>query len=164
MMNFKMLKMKNLAIVILFLAASILLSSCEEEKIYESNLDEMQIVAKNLSGTWVSPREVRTPDDVPKSIISKLRLVFTVDENGMPDKFFSEGATDVFKSEAGTWSFVDNDVNKIQLEGIGPIAQFNIDTSVVNRLKLWFTTTWRDTDGNSGEGLFEVIMVRYGTE
>lgn len=155
--------MRNLAIMIIFLAASLLFGSCEEEKIYESNLDEMQIVAKNLSGTWETPRDVKTPDDVPKSIISKLRLVFTVDENGMPDKFFSEGATDVFKSETGTWGFVDNDVTKIRLEGVGPIAQFNIDTSVVNRLKLWFTTTWRDTDGNSGEGLFEVTMVRHGT-
>lgn len=156
--------MKNLLIIIIFLTGSLIFGGCEEEKIYDSEFDKMQIVAKNLSGTWVSPREVKTPDDVPKSIISKLRLVFTVDENGMPDRFFSEGATDVFKSDVGTWSFVGNDATKIQLNGVGPIAQFNIDTSVVNRLKMWFTTTWRDTDGNSGEGLFEVTMVRYGTE
>lgn len=156
--------MKNLAIVIIFLAGSLLFGGCEDEKIYESNFDEMQIVAKNLSGTWVTPREVKTPENVPKSIISKLRLVFTVDENGMPDRFFSEGATDVFKATEGTWSFVNNDVSQIQLDGIGPIGAFHIDTSVVNRLRLWFTTTWRDTEGNSGEGLFEVTMLRYGTE
>ncbi len=156
--------MKNLAIVIILLAGSLLFGGCEEEKIYESNFDELQIVAKNLSGTWITPREVKTPDNVPKSIISKLRLVLTVDENGMPDKFFSEGATDVFKAVEGTWSFVNNDVTKIQLKSVGPISLFHIDTSVVNRLKLWFTTTWRDTEGNSGEGLFEVTMIRYGTE
>ena len=156
--------MKNLAIVIIFLAGSLLFAGCEEEKIYESNFEEQQIIAKNISGTWESPREVKTPENVPKSIINKLRLVFTVDDDGMPYKFFSEGATDVFKAGTGTWSFPGNDINRILLEGIGPIKDFNIDTSVTNRLKLWFNTTWRDTEGNSGEGLFEVTMVRSGTE
>ncbi len=148
--------------IILF--STILFIGCEDQSIYESNLDEQQIIAKSLTGTWESPINVKTPDDVPKSIISKLRLIFTVDENGMPNEFFSEGATDVFKSTTGTWNFPDNDISRITLAGIEPITEFNIDTSVNNKLKIWFNSTWRDTEGNSGEGLFEVTLIRSGTE
>jgi len=157
------MEMKNIKYTIILLL-SIFLFACEEETIYESNFDEQQIIAKNLSGTWEMPIDVSTPIDVPKSIISGLRLVFTVDENGMPNKFFSEGAPDVFNVAEGTWSFPENDVTKIALEGIAPISAFDIDTSVTNRLKLSFNSTWRDTEGNSGEGLFEVTMLRSGTE
>jgi len=154
--------MKYIASAIILISITFLWG-CDEQKIYESNLDAQQVIAKNLSGTWESPVEVKTPENVPKSIISKLRLVFTVDENGLPDKFFSEGAQDVFNVGSGTWNFREDDLTKIVLEGIKPIMDFNIDTSVTNRLRLWFTTTWRDTNGNSGEGLFEVTMKRSGT-
>ncbi len=155
--------MKHLLYTVLLFSA-ILFVSCEEQTIYEGNFDEQQISAKSLNGTWESPKDVKTPDNVPKSIISKLRIVFTVDENGMPNEFFSEGANDVFKTASGTWSFINNDVTMISLIGIEPIKEFEIDASVKDRLKLWFNSTWRDTEGNSGEGLFEVTLIRAGTE
>lgn len=154
---------KKIVIVFMF-TCSVLFIGCEKETIYESNFSEVQITAKNLSGTWISPFDIKTPDNVPKSIFKNLRIVFTVDNNGLPDKFFCEGANDIFKSGIGKWDFINNNVKQIYLDGIGPISAFNIDTSTINRLKIWFTTTWEDSKGNSGKGLFEATLMRYGTQ
>ena len=137
--------------------------SCDDDKIYTNDFTKQQIEAKSITGTWINPDNIKTPDGVPKSILNKMRLILTVDENGNPARFYCEGAPSAFRGTDATWNWNNNNTNTIVMNGISPINTINIDASVKDKLKVWFETNWADTEGNSGKGVFEATLTRAGT-
>lgn len=158
----KLIKSKYIILLMLFVSA-LIIGGCEEEALVEYDFTAQQLEAKQLVGTWSEAEDIKTPVGVPNSIFGTLTVLFSVDEDGNPNKFNTEGSTTVFVAEQNAkWKWADATTTKnVLLEGVEPITMIKVDTSVKDKLTIAFVSDWQDTEGNSGTNAqFEVTLSR----
>ena len=137
------------------------LSSCEKQAILEHGLDEIQLAAGRVAGTWTSPSSIKTPDGVPSDIFGDMRLLFTTDKEGYPGKFVAKNCPIVFSSDAENWAItLKEDNNEISLTDIVPVDVFSFKVNA-STLTISFHMGWENTEtGEQGEGDFSATLIR----
>ncbi|GAA4319727.1 hypothetical protein GCM10023149_18600 [Mucilaginibacter gynuensis] len=161
-----MIKRFSLRSVFIVLVALIVVAgatSCNKDLVHpDNNLSADQLVAGRLDGTWATPRDIVTPENVPAEVFGSMRLVFTTEASGNPARFMAQDCPVVFGNNAsGTWSVKQTaDSAKVNVAGIGPVDDFNIKVSS-NSLTISFFMGWENTDTKAtGKGNFRVTLAR----
>lgn len=144
-----------------FAALVLAFQSCKDESIIEHGLDAEQLAAGRIAGSWGSPSNIITPNNLPDEIFGDMRLVFTTDADGYPDQFIAKGSTIVFSSEAGNWSVdTSGDIPAVTLTDVVPVDEFTASAGS-NSLIISFYMGWENTDtGETGEGEFSATLSR----
>ncbi len=147
---------KSIGICLLLVA----FASCEEEKIYTHEFTEQQIAAKNLAGSWGQPYNIITPPTMPATLLDKVIVLFTVDEQGNPDGFLAENAADVFSENPGTWTWAEGgSTTDIVLSGVSPVSAITVKMESPTRINLSFEVT--SANGRvQGLGSYQVSLVK----
>lgn len=115
---------------ILLLAIASFAMSCTEDKLSVHEFTDQQIAAKNLAGDWGAAFNIVAPDIESADAIRLLTLLFTVDEEGNPDKFLSDGSLSTFGNKTGSWAWANSDTTTdVVLTEVGPITSFTISYS-----------------------------------
>jgi len=102
-----------------------------------------------------------TPEGVPPEIFGAMRLVFTTNEEGLPDKFLAQECPIVFSGGASGWQATgdENDAT-IRLGEVGPVDEFNAKVTNTT-LTISFHMGWENTEtGETGRGDFRVSLNR----
>lgn len=144
-----------------FLTLMIALVACETYTVQEHGMDDEQLSGGRLVGTWGEPHAIVTPDGVPAGVFGKMRLVFTVDDNGYPEQFYSTNAPIVFTSGVGEWRYTtEGDYSNITLDQTVPVDNMNVEVSS-ETLSISFFMGWENTEtGETGQGDFSVSLSR----
>lgn len=139
----------------------IVFQSCKEDTIIEHGFDAEQLAAGRIAGTWGSPSNIITPSDVPTAVFGEMRLLFTTNDEGYPDKFIAKGCPIVFSNGAGNWSISTNDnLINITLGEVVPVDEFKV-SATGSSLIISFYMGWENTEtGESGEGEFSATLRR----
>ncbi|MGV8880317.1 MAG: hypothetical protein ACOH2A_14955 [Sphingobacteriaceae bacterium] len=160
-----MIKRIDLNSVFIVLVALIVvsgISSCAKDTLHPDSLNANQLIAGRLDGTWTTPRDIVTPENVPAEIFGSMRLVFTTDASGNPAKFMAQDCPIVFGiTQANSWTVSGvADSAKVNLTNIGPVDDFNIKVSS-NSMTISFFMGWENTDTKAtGKGNFKVTLAR----
>ncbi|MBX2923906.1 MAG: hypothetical protein KF746_17035 [Chitinophagaceae bacterium] len=154
----------NVKFFLVLLVAGITgLASCRKNVLPPHEVPgEEQLVSGRLSGTWASPSNIVTPENVPAEIFGAMRLVFTTDGSGNPSKFLAQDCPIVFgNTGAGTWAVAGTqDSAKVTLTGVEPVDEFNVRVAS-GTLTLSFYMGWENTDTKAtGKGNFRVTLTR----
>lgn len=136
------------------------LYSCKEDTINRIVPKGEQITIGRLSGTWANPTKIITPEGVPSEVFGEMRLTFTTDNYGNPDKFLAKKSPIIFSEKPGLWEITGDDFNKVFLSNVEPIDEFEIEITSTT-LKIKFYVGWENTEtGETGEGNFGVTLTR----
>jgi hypothetical protein len=139
------------------------LASCKKESLQQSGLNKEQLVAGRLDGTWTTPTNIITPENVPAEIFGTMRLVFTTDGAGNPSKFMAQDCPIVFGNagNAGTWKVTGTqDSAKVNVTDYGPVDEFKVRVTS-STLTISFYMGWENTDTKAtGKGTFQVTLTR----
>lgn len=151
---------KSLAVVAIATLA-LAIQSCQEQTIIEHGLDKEQLEAGRIAGTWGVPSNIITPNDVPAAIFGEMRLLFTTDSEGYPDKFIAKNCPVVFSDGVGEWSFsISEEIANVTLSEVVPVDEFKASASS-SSLVISFYMGWENTEtGETGEGEFSVTLER----
>lgn len=153
----------NVKLFLVLLVAGIAgVVSCKKDKLTHEVLSPEQLVSGRLAGTWASPSNMVTPDNVPQEIFGTMRLVFTTDDSGGPAKFLAQDCPIVFGSAgAGTWTVTGTqDSALVKVVGVEPLDEFSVKVTA-STLTLSFYMGWENTDTKAkGEGNFKVMLTR----
>lgn len=145
---------------LIFFIVLICMLSCREENLHPIP-DPDQLVAGRLSGTWANPSNIVTPEGVPPEVFGAMRLVFTTDENGYPNKFLAQECPIIFTGVDGTWSIsgTENDAS-VTLTNVSPVDEFKAQITNTS-LIITFHMGWENTEtGETGRGDFSVTLAR----
>ncbi|HRO46842.1 hypothetical protein [Agriterribacter sp.] len=148
--------------LILLIAGIMGIASCTKEKLKREVPDKEQLISGRLSGTWATPGNIVTPENVPAEVFGTMRLVFTTDETGNPSKFLAQGCPIIFgNAGAGTWTVAGTDDSaKVNLTGVDPVDEFNVSVTS-STLTISFYMGWENTDTKAtGKGNFQVTLTR----
>ncbi|TKG89629.1 hypothetical protein EYV94_25380 [Puteibacter caeruleilacunae] len=144
-----------------------LLSACEQDPLtaFRTDKTKQQIIAENMSATWIRPEEIKTPQGVRGDIISSdMRLMIRVSNNGEGNGvFYAYKVPMLFYPKSTSWQWANAEtVEDIVVEGENnPIKNVKLELFDDNRkLKVSFDAKWRDTSSNTGEGTFQFILNR----
>lgn len=111
----------------LLLVFALFLAGCTEDKLSVHDFTDQQIAAKNLAGDWGGAFNIVAPFIESADAVRDLTMLFTVDADGNPDKFLSDGSLSVFGNATGTWAWTDGTTTSdVVLTEIGPISAFAI--------------------------------------
>lgn len=151
---------KSFAIAV-FAILALAFQSCEEAKIIEHGMDAEQLTAGRIAGTWGAPSNIVTPGNVPAAVFGEMRLLFTTNSEGRPDKFSAKGCPIVFSDGATDWSVsLTEDIAKINLADVVPVDEFKASASS-SSLTISFYMGWENTEtGETGEGEFSATLRR----
>ena len=155
--------MINRFIPFLLLIVAFTIGGCEDDKLLEYDFTNQQLAAKQLVGTWSEVSNIETPIGVPTTIFKGITVFFSVDKEGNPRQFRTEGSNTVFVSgQNSTWEWADTQtITNVLLEDVEPISKITVDTSVIDRLTIAFVSDWHDTDGNTGTNAqFKITLKR----
>lgn len=136
--------------------------SCTKDKINREVPDPEQLVSGRLAGTWASPSNVVTPNNLPPEVFGAMRLVITTDASGAPAKFLAQDCPIVFGTGgAGTWTVTGTqDSATVKVVGVEPLDEFTAKVTG-STLTLSFYMGWENTDTKvTGEGDFKVTLTR----
>lgn len=156
------MKLNVRLILMLIVAGTAGVVSCKKDKLTHEVLSPEQLVSGRLAGTWTSPSNIVTPDNVPSEIFGTMRLVFTTDESGNPSKFLAQDCPIVFgNAGAGTWTVTGTqDSALVKLVGVEPLDEFSVKVTG-STLTLSFYMGWENTDTKAtGKGDFKVTLTR----
>ena len=148
--------------LMLFVAGTTGLASCKKDVLQREMLTPEQLIAGRLSGTWITPGNIITPDNVPAEVFGTMRLVITSDETGKPSKFLAQDCPIIFgNADLGTWQVTGTeDSAKVNVTGVGPVDEFTARVSS-NSLTISFFMGWENTDTKvKGKGNFRVTLTR----
>lgn len=137
-------------------------ASCTKDKITRNVPGADELVSGRLAGTWASPSNIVTPDNLPPEVFGAMRLVFTTDATGAPSKFLAQDAPIVFgNAGAGTWTVTGTqDSAIVKVTGIEPLDEFTAKVTG-STLTLSFYMGWENTDTKvTGQGDFRVTLTR----
>ncbi|RKD88257.1 hypothetical protein [Mangrovibacterium diazotrophicum] len=150
----------RIIIPILF-ATLMVLSSCKENPISTTELDDVQLVAGRIDGTWGDPSGIETPDDLPTEIFGDMRLVFTTDNDGYPARFVAKDCPIVFSSSASTWSVSGTESSAtVSLTDVSPVDEIAVVVTGTT-MTISFYMGWENTEtGETGQGDFRVTLTR----
>ena len=148
-------------IIPILFATLMVLSSCKENPISTTELDDIQLVAGRIDGTWGKPSGIETPDDLPAEIFGDMRLVFTTDNDGYPAQFMAKDCPIVFSSSAGTWSVSGTETSAtVSLSEVLPVDEITIAVTGTT-MTISFYMGWENTEtGETGQGDFRVTLTR----
>lgn len=150
-----------IALVALFATAAI--SSCTKDVLRpDGTLTADQLAAGRMAGTWTTPTNIVTPQNVPAEIFGAMRLVFTTQGPGTPLNFIAQDCPIVFTNgTTGTWSVTAMaDSAKVKLKGITPVDDLNVKVTSTT-LTLSFYMGWENTETKAtGKGNFKVTLNR----
>lgn len=154
-------KLHLISVLLLTMVAVVSLNSCKKETISGVELDEKQLVAGRLAGTWASPSAVVVPESVSTEVFGGMRLVFTTDEQGYPAAFTAKDCPIIFSNTAGTWNINGTEEQAtVSLTGITPVDEMDIKISG-QHMVLSFHMGWENTEtGETGQGDFSVTLTR----
>lgn len=146
---------------LLFICGCLVFSSCEKDPLRAHGLDQTQLIAGRLDGTWGDPTAMVTPNDIPKAIFGNMRLVFTTDENGYPAQFVAKDCPIVFSPLAGSWTVSGTDAGAtVTLTDVAPVDTFDL-TVTSTQLTISFYMGWENTEtGETGKGGFSLTLKR----
>lgn len=114
----------------LLLVIALMATGCTEDELATHEFTKQQIAAKNLAGDWGAAYNIEAPDVESADALRNLTMLFTVDENGNPDKFLSDGSLSTFGNKTGNWAWADgNSTSDVVLSEVGPITTFSISYS-----------------------------------
>ncbi len=114
--------------ILLFLIALVVVAGCEENEPVPHSFTEQQIAAKNLAGDWGNATVIQSPDLESADAVRGLTMLFTVDAEGNPNKFYSDGSLSTFGNKEGTWDWASSSTtSEVVLTEIGPITSFTIN-------------------------------------
>lgn len=135
--------------------------SCEKDKIIEHGMDAEQLAAGRIAGTWGSPSNIVTPENVPAAVFGEIRLLFTTNSEGRPDKFIARGCPIVFSDAASDWSIsLTEDNVKVNLTDVVPVDEFKALANS-SSLIISFYMGWENTEtGETGKGEFKATLKR----
>jgi hypothetical protein len=156
------MNLQKIFTVLLAFAGLAMLSSCAKDVMRPDPLSGDLLTSGRLDGTWTTPTNMVTPDNVPNEIFGAMRLVFTTDEAGKPFQFMALDCPIIFSSATpGTWQVSGTaDSAKVNLTGPGPVDDFDIKVSS-ELLTLSFFMGWENTETKaSGKGNFKVTLSR----
>jgi len=156
-----MKKVVNLLFIPFSLLLILSLGACKKEMISGTELDQDQLVAGRLAGTWAKPTQVVVPEQVSDQVFGDMRVVFTTDEKGYPASFIAKDCPIIFSNDAGSWKIAQADgKSKVLLTGVTPVDEMEAKISGTN-LVLTFHMGWENTEtGATGKGDFSVTLVR----
>lgn len=153
----------NVKLFVVLLVAGIAgMASCTKEKLRHEMLSPEQLVSGRLAGTWASPGNMVTPDNVPPEVFGGMRLVFTTDASGSPSKFLAQDCPIVFGTAgAGAWTVTGTeDSALVKVTGVEPLDEFTVKVTG-STLTLSFYMGWENTDTKAtGQGNFKVTLTR----
>ncbi len=158
----KKLTFKTVLMTLAVLLVVIGASSCEKDILHPNTLNGDQLVAGRLDGTWGSPRDIVTPENVPAEVFGAMRLVFTTDANGNPSKFLAQDCPIVFGNGGeATWKVTGTEADAgVTLTGAGPVDDFKVKVTS-ETLVLSFQMGWENTETKAtGKGNFQVTLAR----
>ena len=137
--------------VLTLIIASMLVMGCNEDELATHDFTEQQIAAKNLAGDWGAAFNIVAPDIESADAVRGLTMLFTVDENGDPDKFLSDGSLSTFGNKTGTWAWANNSTTTdVVLTEVGPITEFSISYSDnIDTITIFFNATTEAGRGNA---------------
>lgn len=151
------------ALMMLLIAGGITISgSCKKDMPQRGGINKELLVAGRLDGTWTTPVNIVTPDNVPAAVFGAMRVVFTTDAAGNPSKFMAQDCPIVFgNGNAGTWNVSGTqDSARIKVTGPGPVDEFNVKVTSTS-LTLSFYMGWENTETKeTGKGNFQVTLTR----
>ena len=156
--------MKN-SVNLLFMSLAVLLLlslvGCKKDLISGVALDQEQLIAGRLAGTWAKPTQVLVPEQVSDQVFGDMRIVLTTDDKGYPASFIAKDCPIIFSANAGTWNVAHTDgKSKLLLTGVTPVDEMEAKISGSN-LILTFQMGWENTEtGATGKGDFSVTLVR----
>ncbi len=127
----------------ILLLSVFIIVGCEDDNIVKHPFTEQQIAAKNLAGDWGAAFGIVAPDIESADALRGLNLLFTVDKEGNPDKFYSSGALSVFGNKVGGWKWAnESTTTDVILTEVGPITSFTISYSDnIDTITLLFSAT-----------------------
>lgn len=137
-------------------------ASCTKDKLRHEVPSPDQLISGRLNGTWTTPGNVVTPDNVPADVFGKMRLVFTTDSEGRPSKFLAQECPIIFGNDgAADWTVTGTEDNAtVNLTGAGPVDEFTVRVSS-GTLTISFFMGWENTDTKeTGKGDFQVTLIR----
>ncbi|MBN8856784.1 MAG: hypothetical protein J0H29_00265 [Sphingobacteriales bacterium] len=153
----------NVKLFLVLLVAGIAgMASCTKDKLQHEVLSPEQLVSGRLAGTWATPSNMVTPDNVPSEVFGGMRLVFTTDASGNPSKFLAQDCPIVFGTAgAGTWTVTGTqDSALVKVTGAEPLDEFSVKVTG-STLTLSFYMGWENTDTKAtGQGNFKVTLSR----
>ncbi|MFT3701739.1 MAG: hypothetical protein QM802_05190 [Agriterribacter sp.] len=153
----------NAKVILVLLVAGLTgAASCTKDKISHVVPDAEQLVSGRLAGTWASPSNIITPDNLPPEVFGTMRLVLTTDATGAPSKFLAQNCPIVFGTAgAGTWTVTGTqDSASVKLTGVDPVDEFTAKVTG-STLTLSFYMGWENTDTKvTGQGNFKVTLTR----
>jgi len=157
----KKLNLKFAFTMLVALIGTLGMSSCKKDLLQPGGLNQGQLVAGRIYGTWANPRDIVTPKNVPAEVFGAMRLVFTTDEAGNPSKFMAQDCPVVFGNTTGTWGISgDENKAKVTLISVEPVNDFDVKISSTS-LTLSFFMGWENTDTKeTGKGNFSVTLTR----
>lgn len=156
------MKLRIQYLLILLIAGVTGLSSCKKDLVRHKVLSREQLVAGRMDGTWTTPENIVTPENVPPEVFGTMRLVFTTDELGNPLKFLAQDCPIIFgNSGAAAWEITGTDDSaKVKVSGIEPVDEFDVVVTT-STLTLSFYMGWENTDTKeTGKGNFRVTLTR----
>ncbi len=146
---------------ILFAIVLIAVAGCKENEVVEHHFTEQQIAAKNLAGDWGKATVIQSPDLESADAVRGLTMLLTVDEEGNPDKFLSDGSVSTFGNKEGAWDWANGTTTTdVVLTEIGPISSFSISyTDNIDLITIYFEAV--NAGGRIGSvGGYEVSFQR----
>ncbi|HRP54923.1 hypothetical protein [Agriterribacter sp.] len=148
--------------LVLLIAGMAGVASCTKDKLRHEVPDPEQLVSGRLAGTWANPGNIVTPDNVPSEVFGTMRLVFTTDASGNPEKFLAQNCPIVFgNAGVATWTVTGTeDSATVNVTGVEPVDEFSVKVEG-STLTLSFYMGWENTDTKAtGKGDFRVTLTR----
>lgn len=153
----------NAKILLVLLVAGVTGSaSCTKDKLKHEVPPPEQLISGRLAGTWASPGNIVTPDNIPPEVFGGMRLVFTTDASGNPASFLAQDCPIVFgNAGAATWTVTGTqDSALVKIVGVEPLDEFSVKVTG-STLTLSFYMGWENTDTKAtGKGDFRVTLTR----
>lgn len=156
------MRMNAKFLLVLLVAGLTGVVSCTKDKLNREVPGPEELVSGRLTGTWAVPGNIVTPDNVPPEVFGAMRLVFTTDASGKPDKFLAQDCPIVFgNAGAGAWTVTGTqDSALVKVTGVEPLDEFSVKVTGAT-LTLSFYMGWENTDTKAtGQGNFKVTLAR----